>query len=148
MSRRVELPDAWRATLEELFGESVRDVQIFEHSRRLRLHGRAVATTRRGRIYLRGSAEQFFRDPALVLHEYFHVLRQWKPRHLTSARYVAELLRRGYWDNRFEIEAREFVEDHVHRFKALLSRHGAGDATRGADGPVVARIDLRRRRPG
>ncbi len=31
-------------------------------------------------------------------------------------------LRRGYWDNRFEIEAREFAEDNLYRFRALLRR--------------------------
>jgi hypothetical protein len=154
MSRRVELPPAWRASLRELFGEDVDGVQVFEHARRLGVHGRAVATTRRGRIYLRGPAEEFFRDPSLVLHEFFHVLRQWQPRTLTVWRYLLELLRRGYWDNRFEVEAREFVDDHVHRFRALLSRHGAEDLPEGAGGrggsggrrlaAVASRIDLRR----
>jgi hypothetical protein len=36
--------------------------------------------------------------------------------------YLWEWLRRGYVDNRFEIEAREFAEDHQYRFRALLSR--------------------------
>ncbi len=144
MSRRVELPAAWRATLQELFGESVDDVRIYEHARRLMLHGRAIATTRRARIYLRGSAEDFFRDPALVLHEFFHVLRQWRPRELTVTRYLTELLRRGYWDNRFEVEAREFVDDHLHRFRALLSRHdGAYQSGDPGGASTVARIDLR-----
>lgn len=132
MSRPAKLPPALRASLREVFGDDVDGVQIFEHARRLGVHGRAVATTRRGRIYLRGPAEEFFRDPALVLHEYFHVLRQWQPRTLTVLRYLFELLRRGYWDNRFEIEAREFVQDHLHRFRAVLSRH---EANGGAPGP-------------
>jgi hypothetical protein len=107
------------------------------------VHGRAIATTRQARIYLRGSAEDFFRDPALVLHEFFHVLRQWRPRELTVTRYLTELLRRGYWDNRFEVEAREFVDDHLHRFRALLSRHGGAPQSGEAIGPsTVARIDL------
>lgn len=110
--------------LQSVFGDAVDRVEIFEHARRLHLHGRAIATTRRRRIYLRGSAQQFFDDPALLLHEYFHVLHQWEPQRLTVWRYLLELFRRGYWDNRFEIEAREFVDDQVHRFRALLSQQG------------------------
>jgi hypothetical protein len=140
MSRPAKLPPALRASLRELFGDDVDAVQIFEHARRLGVHGRAVATTRRGRIYLRGPAEAFFRDPALVLHEYFHVLRQWQPRTLTVLRYLVELLRRGYWDNRFEIEAREFVQDHLHRFRALLSRHEAAGSERGTAGEAGPRV--------
>ena len=58
----------------------------------------------------------------LLLHEYCHVLHQWETRRLSTWRYVLEWFRRGYWDNRFEIEAREFTEDNLHRFRALLSR--------------------------
>ena len=74
-------------------------------------------------IYLCGGAEDFFADPLLMLHEYCHVLLQWQPRRLTSAKYLLEWLRRGYWDNRFEIEAREFAQTNLYRFRALLSRH-------------------------
>lgn len=128
--RRVPLPTSLRAALAELFGPEVDAVQIVERSWYARFHGRIVATTRRRRIYLRGSAEQFFANPEVVLHEYFHVLRQWEPRELSILRYVLEWLRRGYWDNRFEVEAREFAADQLHRFRALLSRHAAADQPR------------------
>ncbi len=72
-----------------------------------------------------GSAEAFFGNPEIVLHEFFHVLRQWETRELSVMRYVIEWLRRGYWDNRYEIEAREFAADQLHRFRAMLSRHEA-----------------------
>jgi hypothetical protein len=119
----VPLPAEIEAPLAELFGDGVRQVRIIERSLFARLHAGAVATTRRGRIYLTGSAEDFFADPLLMLHEYCHVLLQWQPRRLTSARYLLEWLRRGYWDNRFEIEAREFAQSNLYRFRALLSRH-------------------------
>jgi len=122
MGRRVPLPQHVYLALESLFGTGVERVQIIEHSLFTRLHGRAVATTRRGRIYLRGSAADFFTDPVLMLHEYCHVLKQWEPRLLTTGRYLLEWLRRGYWDNRFEIEAREFAADNLYRFRALLTR--------------------------
>jgi hypothetical protein len=124
MGRRVIPPKHVRLALEALFGEDAARVQVIEQSVFTRLHGRAIATTRRRRIYLRGSAEDFFDDPVLMLHEYCHVLKQWEPGLLTTARYVLEWLRRGYWDNRFEIEAREFASDHHYRFRALL-RHSS-----------------------
>ena len=142
MNRRAAIPPALRASLHELFGDDVDKVQVIEHSWYARFHGRIVATTRRRRIYLRGSARAFFADPETVLHEYFHVLRQWEPRRLSIARYLLEWLRRGYWDNRFEIEAREFAADHLYRFRALLSRHEAA-ASASAEN-ALARIEPRR----
>ena len=121
--RVVTLPVEIEAALAGLFGDGARGIRIIEHSLFARLHAGAVATTRRGRIYLSGSAADFFADPALMLHEYCHVLLQWQPGRLTSPRYVLEWLRRGYWDNRFEIEAREFAQLNLYRFRALLSRH-------------------------
>jgi hypothetical protein len=120
--RRVCLPGHVRVALESFFGADVDKVEVIEHSLFARLHLRAVATTRRRRIYLRDGAEEFFENPVLMLHEYCHVLKQWEPGTMTVARYLGECLRRGYWDNRFEIEAREFAEDNVYRFRALLSR--------------------------
>jgi hypothetical protein len=122
MGRKVALPPNVHAALASFFGDEVALVEVIEHSFFCRLHLRATATTRRRRIYLRGSAESFFNDPGLMLHEYCHVLRQWETGLLTTTRYVLEWMRRGYWDNRFEIEAREFASDNLYRFRALLSR--------------------------
>jgi hypothetical protein len=126
--RQAALPPALRISLQELFGAGVDHVRIIEHSWFARLHGRMIATTRRRRIYLRGSAESFFENPEIVLHEFFHVMRQWETRELSVMRYVIEWLRRGYWDNRYEIEAREFAADQLHRFRAMLSRHEAAES--------------------
>jgi hypothetical protein len=120
--RVVAPPREVEVTLISLFGEGVREVRIIEHSLFARLHLGAVATTRRGTIYLSGSAADFFANPALVLHEYCHVLTQWGPGRLTSAAYLLEWIKRGYWDNRFEVEAREFAQSNLHRYRALLSR--------------------------
>jgi len=118
--RPATLPPPVRAALEEIFGGSIAHVRIIEYSRLTRLHGRAVATTRRGRIYLRGAAAAFFADPWLMLHEYCHVIRQWQPGTLTVARYLMECLRRGYWNNRFEVEARAFADRHVAALRERL----------------------------
>jgi hypothetical protein len=109
------------AALTLLFDEPVDHVRVIENSSYARLHWGARATTRRGRILLRGAASEFWRDPELVLHEYFHVLRQWQPRRLTIGRYVLEWLRRGYRNNRFEVEACDFAATHSRRLRRLLS---------------------------
>jgi hypothetical protein len=120
IGRSIPVPETVGASLELLFGERIDQVRVIEHSLFVRLHGRAVATTRRRRIYLRGSAADFFQNPSLMLHEYCHVLKQWEPRTLTLWRYLVEWLRWGYWNNRFEIEAREFADANRSRLQALL----------------------------
>jgi len=131
-------PEPLRAALQEIFGEPVDHVRVIEHSFYARLHFGARATTRRNRIFLRDSAAAFWSDPDLVLHEYFHVIRQWQPRRLTIWRYVFESLRRGYWLNRFEIEARQFAATHTPRLRhalkgCSLAAPGAASIGTGAD---------------
>jgi hypothetical protein len=116
MGRRVPVPEPVGLALAKIFGADVRRVEVIEHSLFARLHWGALATTRRNRIYLRGSAEAFFSDPALMLHEYFHVIHQWEPGRLNSWRYLLESLRRGYWKNRFEVEARQFTAENLSSF--------------------------------
>jgi hypothetical protein len=118
--RAVHPPAALLAALEEILAAPVAAVQVIEHSWLARLHPRARATTRRERIYLTGSAREFFADPALLLHEYCHVVRQWRTGRLTVLRYLAECLRHGYRANRFEVEARAFAAAHAGRLAALL----------------------------
>lgn len=122
LGRSVALPPEIAAALERIFSEPVDHVRVIEHSMYARLHVGARATTRRGRILLADSAASFFQDPELLLHEYFHVLRQWQPRRLTIVRYLSEWLRRGYWMNAYEIEARSFVVEHRARLRSILSR--------------------------
>lgn len=121
IGRNVPLPGSLRTALEAVLGESVSHVRIIEHSLYARLHRRATATTRRRRIYLRDSAREFFDDPWLMLHEYCHVLKQWEPGELTILRYCLEWLRHGYWNNRFEVDARAFADRHS---QALRAAHG------------------------
>ena len=95
-------------------------MKVIEYSWFARLHG-ACATTRLQRIYLAGSAADFFSNPWLMLHEYCHVLRQWQTGSLTVRRYLIECLRRGYWNNRFEVEAREFADRRAAQLHTLLA---------------------------
>ncbi|MGC4029251.1 MAG: hypothetical protein QM696_10295 [Steroidobacteraceae bacterium] len=121
------MPAALRALLLELFGEAIDEVRIVEHSLFNTLHLRPLAVTRRNRIYLRGCREEFFADPELVVHEYFHVLRQWATGELTLWRYVVELFRNGYWQNRFEVDARRFAAQHRPRYARLLFEGSRSD---------------------
>ena len=109
------MPDRLRSALALTFGESIDDVEIVEHSLYARLHWGARATTRRNRILLRGSAEEFFADPDLLLHEYYHVLRQWNRGRLSAWRYLVEWARRGYWQNRYERHARRYARSRRRR---------------------------------
>jgi len=118
--RKAAVPAQVRVALESILAAPIAQVAVIEHSRLARLHGGAVATTRRRRIYLRGSAADFFANPWLMLHEYCHVIRQWQPGALTVPRYLIECLRRGYWNNRFEVEARAFAALHGAQLAALL----------------------------
>ena len=116
---RSSTPAPIATALHEVFGEPVDHIRVIENSLYARMHFGARATTRRGRILLRGSAKDFWSDPELILHEYFHVLRQWQTRRLTIWRYLKESARRGYWHNCYEIEARAFAAAH---WRALNSR--------------------------
>jgi hypothetical protein len=117
---RCHPPPHVETALRQIFGEPVDHVRVVERSTYARLHLGARATTRRGLILLRDSAESFWCDPDLVLHEYFHVLKQWQPRRLTVWRYLVESLWRGYWNNRYEIEARAFAARHRDALRMLL----------------------------
>ena len=119
--REALLPGRVREALEGVLKTPVGHVRVIEHSLFARLHVKALATTRRGRIYLAGSAADFFANPQLLLHEYCHVIHQWQPRRLTTARYLLECLRRGYWNNRYEVEARAFAARHAHALQGLVA---------------------------
>lgn len=120
LGHRSTIPVVTAAALREVFGEAVDHIQVIEKSFYARLHFGARATTRRGRILLRGSAADFWNDPELMLHEYFHVIRQWQPRRLTIWKYLVESARNGYWHNSYEIEARAFAAAHWHALKTKL----------------------------
>jgi hypothetical protein len=118
--RRYVLPALVARRLEEVFAESVKDVVIIEYSFYARLHLGMRATTRPNRILLAGSGTEFVSNAELVLHEYFHVLRQWRTGRLTHWRYLVESARRGYWNNHFEREARGFAADALSSYRAVV----------------------------
>ena len=133
MRTRDCMPEGLRSALHELFDDRVDDVEVVENSWYARLHRGARATTRRNRILLPGPASEFFDDPALVLHEYFHVLRQWNRGRLSIARYLAEWVRHGYWSNRYERQARRFVALRLPALRKHLARKMALSQVPGPD---------------
>jgi hypothetical protein len=120
LGRRYVLPQSVAAALERVFAQPVGGVIVIEHSRYARLHRGMCATTRPNRILLAISGAAFVADPDLLLHEYFHVLCQWRTARLTRWRYVVESARCGYWNNRYEREAREFAAGAVVQYRGYL----------------------------
>jgi hypothetical protein len=114
------LPTAVSAALEKIFEESVGGVRIVEHSLYARAHLGMSATTRPNLILLAISGPEFIANSEMVLHEYFHVLRQWRTGYLNRRRYLLESMRSGYWENRFEREAREFSAQALGRYSGYL----------------------------
>ena len=116
------MPPHLRALLLELFGSAIDEVKIVEYSWINALHFWPQAVTRRGRIYLRWGVERFYADTDLVLHEYFHVLKQWRTGRLTLSRYIRMSLRYGYWKNPYEIHARRFAARHCGKRPVLYQQ--------------------------
>ena len=125
MKKPVVIPQGDLDALTRIFGCDCACVEVIESSRFAKLHF-ATATTRRDRIYLACDLECFLHNPKLMLHEYYHVLRQWRTGELSVLRYVCESMRRGYWNNKFEIEARRFAAAHVAEFKKIRTEKHAG----------------------
>jgi hypothetical protein len=119
--QRYKLPKRVEAALEQVFEEPVGAVKVIEHSIYARAHLGMTATTRPNCILLANSGREFVANADLLLHEYYHVLRQWGTGSLTRPRYLIESARRGYWQNRFEREAREFSAGMVQRYCDCLN---------------------------
>jgi hypothetical protein len=128
-SRRYALPEAYVlavATALQVERDVIERIVVSEYSRFARLHGKgALATTRRNAIHLRDSGTRFIADPEFVLHEYYHVVHQWNTGALTHARYLWESIRKGYWNNRFEVEARKFAREKRAEFQRCAARREA-----------------------
>jgi hypothetical protein len=120
LGRRYAIPLKTRVVLERVFEASVGGIIVIEYSLYARAHLGMYATTRPNRILLANSGAEFAANPELLLHEYFHVIRQWRPGRLTRWRYLTESARRGYRANRYEQEAREFAATARERFEQYL----------------------------
>jgi hypothetical protein len=121
LGRRYSIPLRTRLALERVFEAPVDTIIVIENSLYARAHLGMCATTRPKRILLAISGAEFAANPQLLLHEYFHVIRQWRPGRLTRWRYLIESARRGYQANRYEQEAREFAASAQERFDRYLT---------------------------
>jgi hypothetical protein len=79
-----------------------------------KMKGPAAAVTLGGTILVHPEVAV---DEGLLAHELVHV-RQWREDRLFAAKYVAEWMRHGYRQNRYEVEAYE----HERRFRAQQTR--------------------------
>ncbi|HNQ75130.1 MAG TPA: RHS repeat-associated core domain-containing protein, partial [Pseudothauera hydrothermalis] len=112
--------------LEMIFGQSVAGVNV----RNKTVVRNDFVTTRKNSIRLPPtlSMDEFFADHGLVLHEYYHVLRQWNTGELTRRGYLAEVARTGSWadGNRFEDASNEFAKSHAQALKDCLQQKEEG----------------------
>jgi hypothetical protein len=76
--------------------------------------------TRPNRILLAIDSQEFVSNADLLLHEYYHVIRQWGTGRLSRWRYLVESMRCGYRDNPFEQEARDFTARAVDQYRLFL----------------------------
>jgi len=80
---------------------------------------RSVAAIALGRtVWLAPDADL---TPELLLHECAHV-EQWRTVHWFPARYVWESFRRGYFNNRFEVAARQAAHSRLRQEKRPSQR--------------------------
>ena len=101
--------------LENVFGSPVDAVRV----RNKKLMRNNFVTTRKNEIRLPPSftCAQFQSYPLLMLHEYYHVLRQWNLGRLSRKSYVSEWMKNGSGDgNKYEDEANAFARDNYDAF--------------------------------
>jgi hypothetical protein len=121
--------------LERIFGErATESIEVIYRPWYVRLHGlRRGSTTRPERIYTSLSPDEFFSNELHLLHEHFHVIRQWRCGRLSRLQYLWKRLREGR-GNLWEREAEEFARGHGIRLRDFVrgrarraSRAGASE---------------------
>jgi RHS repeat-associated protein len=108
--------------LEKIFGKSIGGIDV---------HNKTVVnndfiTTRRNEIRLPPNfpCDDFFNNPFLVLHEYYHVLEQWNTGELSVLKYGWEWSKHGSSDgNRYEDAANQFAREHLDELKKCLDEN-------------------------
>ena len=104
------MPDGLRIALTELFGDAVDDVEMVEN-----LLVRAAAPRRprnhaAQRILLRGRRASSSRDPTWCCTSTFTCCGNGIAGRMNLCDYLVEWVRHGYWSNRYERQARRFVD--------------------------------------
>jgi uncharacterized protein RhaS with RHS repeats len=111
-----ECPPAQKNCLELLFKQPVGGVKIVTKGPSKKWD----ATTRKNKIIVYGSCEDFFNNPDTVLEEYHHVLRQWNTGRLSRLKYAIAWIKDGY-DNKWERESKAWVKDNIQSYLDCLA---------------------------
>ena len=132
-----------KACLEKVLGGPIDDVSVTEDPGFVDMHG-AHATTREESIYVK-SCQDFWNNLDMVLHEYYHVVHQWRTGQLTREEYLKEyfeLLKKyngnkhkAYWNISFEKDARKWAKANLKKLQDCVknscpdgpSRYTTGD---------------------
>lgn len=117
------LPASLTNALEELFSEPVSNIKVVERSRYAALHGKILATTRKEVILLNMDGDVFSQLPELVLHEYYHVVKQWRHGELTALNYMIECAKNGYINNKYEVATNRYVQNNIGCFRLLINKY-------------------------
>jgi hypothetical protein len=113
--------DGMQKCLEKAFGEPIVNIKVTVDNDFVHWHlgddenGSPIrgATTRPGNIFINMPCDDFWADPLLVLHEYYHVVQQWGHEEMSIPGYLLTWKRR-------EREAWDFAKRNVERLKGCL----------------------------
>ena len=121
-----QLSPKWRECLTKIFGVPVDDIDVYDYSGLVTaLHG-GMNTSRRNSIFLVSNCRSFWRSPALVLHEYNHVIDQWNRGRLSEGAYGFESIiqwvngRDPHDDNKWERAADFFADTHAQSLRECV----------------------------
>jgi RHS repeat-associated protein len=111
-------PHYIKVCLDKIMGEDVGDVVVTSDPKM----AFPYAITSVNSITTRDSCPGFFSHPGIVLHEYYHVLRQWNAGRLSTFRYLWDnIIDGGYEKNRWEVEARNFAASKLEDFQRCIN---------------------------
>jgi len=103
-----------------LGGESVDGIKLEEKGPR----DKWEATTRKEKIIIYGSKEEFFRpgNEESVLEEYYHVVKQWRPGKMNMLKWGWQTMLHGYDGNKYEKEAKGWAANQLKDYLDCLAR--------------------------
>jgi RHS repeat-associated protein len=110
------MDDCLRQCLGQVFREPIPEIRITPEGNR----PSDAAISSPNTIDLPGSCVDFFQNDRWVLHEYYHVIRQWRRGTMTGLLYLIEAIDSGSFeapDNRYERAAEEFARRYRDRLQ-------------------------------
>jgi RHS repeat-associated protein len=121
-----QLTPQWRDCLSKILGFPVQQIKVHDNSSLPDLITKGATFTLPGKIFLPGTCGEFYGNPWLVLHEYYHVVDQWDTGRMSLGGYLAEGA--GQWlegrdphgDNKYENEADFFADTHLNNLEDCI----------------------------